>query len=104
MLPVVGVHHANIASPWVLVIGAIAVGCGRRATDADCRLIVDKSVELQMKEMSRNDRAAIAEREQQVRAALDDEIKSCANRRVTEKTMACVRTASAVKELDACLR
>lgn len=110
MLRVVGVQHANIAARWMLAVFAlgvaasVATGCGRRATDADCRLIVDKSVELQMKEMSRNDVAAIAAREQQVRAALDDEIKSCANRRVTEKTMACVRAASTAKELDTCLR
>jgi hypothetical protein len=61
-------------------------------------------VELQMKELSRNDVAAIAQREQQVRAALDDEIRSCESLRVTNKTMACVRAASTLKELDACLR
>jgi hypothetical protein len=83
---------------------AVASGCGRRATEDDCRLIVDRSVELQMKEMSRSDTAAIADREQRVRAALEDEIKACETRRVTSKTMACVRTASTMKELDACLR
>jgi hypothetical protein len=85
-------------------VGAIAAGCGRRATDADCRLIVDRSVELQMKEMSYNDAAAIAEREQQVRAELDDQIRSCEARRVTDKTVACVRAAATIKELDSCLR
>lgn len=82
----------------------IAAGCGRRATDADCQLIVNRSVELQMKEMSRDDMAAIAERERQVRAALDGEIRSCESHRVTDKTMACVRAASTMKELEACLR
>jgi hypothetical protein len=80
------------------------IGCGRRATNDDCRLIVDRSVELQMKEMSRSDQGAIAEREQQVRAALEDEIKACETRRVTGKTMACVRAASTMREMDACLR
>jgi hypothetical protein len=83
---------------------SVAAGCGRRATEADCRLIVDKSVELQMKEMSRNDLAAISEREQQVRAALGDEIRSCESRRVTDKMIACVREASTTRELDSCLR
>jgi hypothetical protein len=82
----------------------VCAGCGRRATVADCRLIVDKSVELQMKEMSHNDVAAIAERERQVRAALEDQIRSCESHRVTAKTMACVREASTTKELDTCLR
>jgi hypothetical protein len=83
---------------------AVAAGCGRRATEEDCRLIVDRSVELQMKEMSQSDATAIAEREQRVRAALEDQIKACETRRVTSKTMACVRAASTMKELDACLR
>lgn len=83
---------------------AAVSGCGRRATDSDCQLIVDRSVELQMKEMSENDDAAIAARVQQVRGALGGEIQSCESRRVTAKTMACVRTASSTRDLEACLR
>jgi len=89
----------------LLLLGLpLATNCGRRATDDDCRLIVDRSVELQMKEMSQNDKTAIAEREKQVRAELQDEIKSCETRHVTDKTMACVRGATTMRELDACLR
>lgn len=99
-------RHATLALLMLvpLVRGPAAAGCGRHATNDDCRLIVDRSVDLQMKEMSRNDRVAIAEREQEVRAALEDEIKACETRRVTEKTMACVRIAATMPELDACLR
>jgi hypothetical protein len=82
----------------------VGAGCGRRATDADCKLIVDRSVELQMKETSQEDAAAIAERERLVRSALEDEIRSCENRRVTDKTIACVRNARTMVELDGCLR
>ena len=57
-----------------------------------------------MKEMSHYDVAVIAQREQRVRAALDEELRSCQSRRVTSKTIACVRTASTMKELDTCLR
>lgn len=79
-------------------------GCGRRATQADCQLIVDRSVELQMKEMSETDPAAVAKREADVRAQLEDEIKSCErDRRVTERTMSCVQKATTTMELDKCL-
>ena len=89
----------------MLLLGLLLTAeCGRRATDDDCRLIVDRSVELQMEEMSQNDKATIAEREKEVRAELQDEIKSCETRRVTDKTMACVRGAKTMRELDACLR
>jgi hypothetical protein len=84
---------------------AVLGGCGRRATHDDCQLIVDRSVELQLKALDETDAQTIAKREAEVRAALDDEIKSCeTERRVTDRTMACVRSASTTKELDACLR
>jgi hypothetical protein len=102
------VWHTRFTSFAVCALAAAllspAMGCGRHATDEDCRLIVDKSVELQMKAMAETDRAAIAAREQQVRAALGDQIHACESRRVTDKTMACVRSAPALKDLEECLR
>ncbi|MDP9000422.1 MAG: hypothetical protein M3O46_09955 [Myxococcota bacterium] len=99
-------RHATIVLLTLPLTGGASAttACGKRATDADCRLIVDKSVELQMKEMSHNDVSAIAQREERVRVALEDQIRSCESRHVTDKTMACVRNASTMKELDACLR
>jgi hypothetical protein len=81
-----------------------ATGCGRRATEADCQLIVNKSVELEMKEMSRADAPSIEKREEEVRAQLGDEIKACEGRHVTERTLSCVQSASSTQGLDACLR
>jgi hypothetical protein len=90
-----------------IIIAAVvfALGCGRRATHEDCELIVNRSVELELRDGRESDPRAIAEREAEVRAALDGEIKSCeTDRRVTDKTMACVRSASTTQELDKCLR
>jgi hypothetical protein len=100
------VRQASIATFALAVTGSAlaALGCGRRATDTDCQLIVDRSVELQMKEMSEADDAAIAARAKQVREALGGDIQSCESRRVTVKTMACVRSATSTKDLEACLR
>jgi hypothetical protein len=98
------VARVHVRRLGALACGLALVTCGRRATPADCQLLVDRSVELQLKENNLADAAAIAERERQVRAELDDEIKSCESRRVTEKTMACVRAASSTQELDRCLR
>jgi hypothetical protein len=78
--------------------------CGRHATEVDCQLIVDKSVELQLRETNQTSAEAIEKREEQVRAELQDEIKSCEGRRVTEKTLACVHAATTTLELDKCLR
>jgi hypothetical protein len=101
--------HPLRPAPWVCALGLAAgvctsSGCGRRATQADCQLIVDRSVELQMKGMSLTDGIAVQKREQQVRASLQTEIESCEGRRVTERMMTCVRAAPTTAELDQCLR
>jgi len=86
----------------LLVLGSAA--CGRRATHADCQLIVDRSVEVQLAEQSQTDPTAIAKRKAEVRAELDDEINTCErDRRVTDKMMACVQSASTTSDLDKCL-
>jgi hypothetical protein len=86
------------------MLGALT-SCGRRATHADCQLIVDKSVELQLKELSATSSAAdVHKRVEEVRAALQDDIASCEGRRVTEHTVECVQAAKATRELDQCLR
>jgi hypothetical protein len=87
-----------------VLLAGYATACGRRATEQDCQLIVDKSVELQLKEANQTSPDAVQKREEQVRAELESEIKSCEGRRVTEKTMACVHAAATTQELDQCLR
>jgi hypothetical protein len=89
----------------VAAVAALAMlGCGRRATAADCQLIVNKSFELEMQETNGTDLPTIRKREADVRTELDEKIASCESRRVTEKTMACVRAATTTGEMDRCLR
>ena len=95
---------AALVSLVGVALGSSIAGCGRRATEADCQLIVDKSVELQMKEMSETDAATIAERETHIRSELDEQIQSCQSRRVTDRTITCVKAATTTQELDRCLR
>ena len=98
---VVDLRSHRLATPLL----ALLLACGRHATPADCQLIVDRSVELQMRDQSETDPKAIAKRSAQVRAELDEDIKSCErDRRVTDKMMACVQSASTTAELDKCLK
>lgn len=88
----------------LLASAVAAAACGRRATLDDCRLIVDRSVELQMRQMSLIDPSAIRKREDDVRAALQIELASCEGRRVTDRTISCVQRANTLLDLDQCLR
>jgi hypothetical protein len=87
-----------------VLLAATITACGRRATQLDCQLIVDKSVELELRQTNQTSADAIQKREEQVRGELQDEIKACEGRRVTEQTLACVHGATTTQELDACLR
>jgi hypothetical protein len=78
--------------------------CGRRATAADCQLILDRSVELQMKELDKGDPEAIAKRQAVLRQELEGEMKDCIGRRITDQMMACVRGATTTTELERCVR
>lgn len=105
VLPVARVRKGSSFTLAALATAATVVGgCGRRATQSDCQLIVNKSVELQMKEMSLTNASAVAKREEQVRAEMQAEIESCEGRRVSSKTIACVQAATSSQELDQCLR
>ncbi|MGH7271192.1 MAG: hypothetical protein ACREJ3_12260, partial [Polyangiaceae bacterium] len=81
----------------------LASGCGRRATEADCQLIVDKSVEVQLRQVSDTDPLSIEKREAQVRAQLSGDLASCVGRHITDKTIACVSEARSPGDLDTCL-
>lgn len=89
-----------LAGPFAV----LAAACGRRATPADCRLIVDKSVELQLKMLSETDAPSVARREQQVRSQMQGELKACEGRLVSDKMMSCVISAPTTEELEQCLR
>ena len=100
------VRSARLAmSHLALLVGVLVCSaCGRRATHGDCQLIVDRSVEIQLGEQSQTDPKAIAKRKGEIRAELDDAINSCErDRRVTDKMMACVQSASTTADLDSCL-
>lgn len=90
---------AGIASV-VLVLCA----CGRPATREDCELIIDRNVELQMKQMQITDPALIEKRKGEIRSTMSDQLKGCVGKRVTDKTMTCVKTAASAEEIDQCLR
>jgi hypothetical protein len=91
--------------PFILAgLAVLVVGCGRQANESDCQLIVDRSVEIQMKELKITDPEQIEHRKVQLRSELQGEMKQCIGRRVTDKMMACVRGANTSEELDRCMR
>lgn len=91
-----------------LVLGVVAVGsmgCGRKASEADCQLIIDRNVELQMKAMNIVDPALITKKQEELRAEMKDDSRGdCIGRRVTDAMMDCVRKAKSTDEINQCVR
>jgi hypothetical protein len=80
------------------------VGCGRKATEEDCRVILDKNVEIQMKTMNITDPESIEKKKKEMRAEFEGELKGCVGKRVTNSMMECVRRAQKPDEIDKCMR
>jgi F420-dependent methylenetetrahydromethanopterin dehydrogenase len=82
-----------------------ATACGHKATEADCRLIVDRSIEVQLDVQGITDPAARAkEKETLEKKAGDVDIKGCLGRRVTEGMLLCVKSAKTPDQVTACLQ
>jgi hypothetical protein len=88
----------------LLVVALLVAACGRKATSDDCQLIVDRAVELKMKELNLDDPAAIAKRQAQLRGELEGQMRDCVGRRVTDKMMGCVRSAPTSGDLEQCVK
>ncbi len=92
-----------LAAFSLLALSALA-GCGRKATEADCQLIVDRNVDVQMRAMNITDPAAITKKQEDLRAVMKDSLKDCVGRRVTDGMMDCVKEAKTTDEINACIR
>src|ERR1035441_3805596 len=90
--------------PLFFSLAFTLAGCGRKANEADCELIIDRNVEVQMKAMHIDDAPTIAKKQDELRAQMKDDLKDCEGRRVTDKMMGCVRNAQTGDEITECLR
>jgi hypothetical protein len=96
-------------SSFVLLVTSLAwaflaLGCGRKATRADCELVVDKNVEVKLKADGLTDSALVQKRKDELRASLRDDIDKCVGKRVTDSMLNCVRGAGTPEQIDKCLR
>jgi hypothetical protein len=102
VLRVFGVSRPGIV---VLVLAlAGVVGCGRKATRADCELVVDRNIEVKLKADGVSDPAVIQKRKDELKPTLKEDIDKCVGKRVTDGMMNCVKTAETAEQIDKCLR
>jgi len=89
--------------PWV-------AGCGHPASEAECEVIVDRIVELELKAQKVTDPAEIAKRRNESLGLVGDRgraevLQGCVGKRITDRALVCVREADNASEItDRCLQ
>jgi hypothetical protein len=90
-----------------VAVGSVALatlGCGRRATPADCDLIFSRYVEVQLRAVHVTDPVEVAKREQAMRAEMKGDLAECPGKRITDSMLRCVQNAQTNDEIDQCTR
>jgi hypothetical protein len=95
-------HRAYGLFAGALVLAA--AGCGRRATTADCDLIFNRYVEVQLRAVHITDPVEVTKREQAMRAEMKDDLQQCPGKRITDSMLRCVQNAQTNDEIDKCTR
>jgi hypothetical protein len=94
----------------ILLTALLPLGCGHPASEAECRVILERIVELELKSQKVNDPAEIAKRRNEsLGLAADggrsDLLDGCIGRHITDRALACVRNAETSAEVtEDCLQ
>ena len=98
-------HFArSLARHGCLSAALFLVGCGHKASDADCAFILDRNVEVQMRAMHITDPVMIDKRKQEIQNELKSQLQGCIGKRITDGMLACVARAQTAEDIDGCMR
>ena len=84
----------------VLLLGVVAVSCGRSATRADCDAMLKKHVELKLADESNV--ALRAQKTADYTQMLRGQVDACVGRKLTDSYLNCVKNALTEDALKAC--
>lgn len=98
-------QSARAVATAILAITA-CIGCRReRATANDCARILDKIVELELREQGFRDAELTRRKRDELRRSLAPELRECEGKRLKAGALACVESASTTEQISHhCLR
>jgi hypothetical protein len=94
---------AALVVPW-------ATGCGHPASEAECEVIMNRIVELELKAQKVTDPGEMAKRRTESLGLAGDHgraevLQGCVGKRITDRALVCVREADNASEItDRCLQ
>jgi hypothetical protein len=97
--------HPSRLALVLATITTLLSGCGHPATREECDEIFAKNAEIELRQTQHvTDAKVIAERTAAARAAEGDAFTGrCMGKRISQRTLACVRKAASAEQLDRCL-
>lgn len=107
-IAVQGKRRPGVAA--VVALASLLAGCGHPATEAECRVILERIVELELKSQKVNDPAELAKRRGEALGLSSDGgrsdlLEGCVGRHITDRALACVRSAETASEItENCLQ
>ncbi len=106
MLVALALMHSSHSWTLVAVLAAsLLAGCGRKATEADCQIIVDQTVAVKLKEKNVTDPAAVTKMQQELREEVKGEVMDgCVGKRISDSALTCIKGAETQEEIVKCLR
>lgn len=91
---------------WLALVCLLsAVGCGRPATEEECRVILRRAAELQLKGQLDVSSDVVKAELDAIEASMKEAMmQKCVGKRITDGALACVKRAQSSKQLlDECL-
>ena len=97
---------ASVAALLGLMLPVFGLSSCHKATEGECEQILDRIVELELKDQGVTDPELVKKRTEETKSKKREAlIKSCVGKRVSESNMACIRKAQTAAEItDKCLR
>lgn len=88
------------------VLAAVSAGCsGRRATRADCQLIVDRVITIELGELGYRDAVFARRKTSELRERLKSRLEGCIGRSLPAHALSCIPNAQSTEALSHdCLR
>jgi hypothetical protein len=87
----------------IAALGLLLSACGRPATEAECKRVVEKNVEVQMRKMNMGDPASIDKEKARILGTMGAEVQKCIGRKVSDGMMKCVDGAQTPEDIEKCL-
>jgi|GEM_PF-668821 len=105
----VSFHLATAKAIAIWLLCVLTAGCGHPASEAECQVILDRIVDLELKAQRVTDPAEMTKRRQESlggpQGAKASVLQGCVGKHITDSALACVRAAETSADItDRCLQ